>query len=238
MKHWIIGVALVALMTLPAGADWMPEDGHKMHYPQEPLLGGLDIEFSASTLADDWRCSQTGPVDDIHFWVSWMDDLLQPITGFTVSIWSDNPQGPFGHSQPDAPLWSREFQEGEFNRLQLPPNVQGWYDPSINEWVPENHEVWEQINITFIDDPFVQTRDEIYWLAIDFGTLPFVGWKQSGSPLFNDDAVWFDQIDQKWVELIDPASGASLDLAFVITPEPATMTLLALGAIAMLKHRR
>ena len=40
-----------------------------------------------------------------------------------------------------------------------------------------------------------------------------------------------------WRELIDPRTGISLDMAFVITPEPATLALLTLGAIAVLRRR-
>lgn len=42
-----------------------------------------------------------------------------------------------------------------------------------------------------------------------------------------------------WRPLIDPINGESLDLAFVITPEPATIGLLAVGAgMALLRKRR
>ena len=76
------------------------------------------------------------------------------------------------------------------------------------------------------------------------------GWKTSQDH-WNDDAVWTDLDlamafggtgevvgEGPWAELIDPRNGESLDLAFVITPEPATMTVLAIGALAVLARRR
>ncbi|MCJ7578787.1 MAG: hypothetical protein MUO91_10085, partial [candidate division Zixibacteria bacterium] len=47
---------------------------HKMHFPQLPDLEGWDVyAVYPKTLADDWKCSATGPVTDIHFWGSWKD---------------------------------------------------------------------------------------------------------------------------------------------------------------------
>ncbi|MHC4866422.1 MAG: DUF7901 domain-containing protein [Planctomycetota bacterium] len=170
--------------------DWDQGDGHKMHYPQLPKQGGFDVAFNQGRLADDWECSETGPVTDIHFWVSWYRDDLLPIDGFSVRIWSDNPMGINGWSEPNELLWERDFYAGD----------------------------WQQINIVDIDPPFDQNEGEIYWLEIDmWGTRPSCGWKESGAQHFRDDAVFWDS--PYWIELRDPETGESMDLAFVITSE-------------------
>jgi len=206
------------------GCIWNIDDDHKMHWPQLPKLGGWDVEFSASTLADDWQCSGTRDVNDIHFWVSWAMNMLQPINNFTVTIYSDVPDpdgnGPL-YSMPGEALWVRTFAAGDFTIHNMPEDLQGWHDPSVGYWVPEDHTLWQQIDICNIPDPFVQEQGTVYWLGISFGQLPFVGWKESGSDLFNDDGVWWDQAGQRWKELRDPTGGLSLDLAFVITPKKA-----------------
>ena len=92
-----------------------------------------------------------------------------------------------------------------------------------------------------------------YWLGVS--AIPFYqdvqetkfGWKTSIDH-WNDDAVWLDdpQDTPPWRELRYPQSepiesilwGESIDLAFVITPEPATLGLLLLGGTALLMNRR
>ena len=46
------------------------------------------------------------------------------------------------------------------------------------------------------------------------------------------------QYPQEWEELHHPDSGGSLDMAFVIVPEPVSAGLLGLGAVALLRRRR
>ena len=56
-----------------------------------------------------------------------------------------------------------------------------------------------------------------------------------------DDAVWADDPASSitgWQELIDPQTGESLDLAFVITPEPATLAILFPGGLTLLLRRK
>ena len=71
------------------------------------------------------------------------------------------------------------------------------------------------------------------------------GWKTTLDH-WNDDAVWADfdiagakQADDFWHELRDPLNGESLDMAFVITPEPSTVAmLLGVGLIGLFAYAR
>ena len=205
---------VITWTATPALADWWPGDDHKMHWPQTHKPGGWDVEFASSRLADDWMCTETGPVTDIHFWISWMDDMVQPIDDIRIGIWSNDPSGPIGWSVPDILLWERIFTSGDITIVEWEPDLQGWYDPSSGGYMPDNHIHRFQINIEDISDPFIQEEDVIYWLEIDFGPLPFVGWKETDQH-WNDDAVfWYSPF---WWEVRDPITGGSIDLAFVIT---------------------
>ncbi len=65
----------------PGQCGWQSGDPHKMHFPQLPDVEGWDVDVTyANILADDWKCSETGPVEDIHFWYSWLGDKIGIIT--------------------------------------------------------------------------------------------------------------------------------------------------------------
>ncbi|MDP8315048.1 MAG: hypothetical protein RAP70_08250 [Candidatus Celaenobacter antarcticus] len=94
-------ICLLIIMSL-AGflmADWDPippenPTNHKMHYPQLPDPFGWDVNATCpKVLADDWQCSETGYIWDIHFWGSWLDDIVGTITQFHLSV-HDNIIGP------------------------------------------------------------------------------------------------------------------------------------------------
>lgn len=150
----------------------------------------------------------------------------------------------------------------------IPPVPQGWLDPYVPFVGPDDHFGTWQANI-FVDpaqiEPFRQEEGEIYWLDLFVetrgqpGTAPVqLGWKTAvprnpDNPdlpqHWFDDAVWWDPFSEQpdgtlgvWRELRDPRTGRSLDLAFVITPEPSTSVMLAsaglLGLLALLRRRR
>jgi len=260
MRHAMTLVVGLAVLMVASGAlaDWDRNDPHKMHFPQMPDLQGWDVNFIAPrVLADDWTCSETGLVTDLHFWLSarWDNEgLLFRIDNINVSFHknitaTDNPEGNW--SKPGNLIRSYDFGPGMFQRRDWhETGLQGWFDPYMDPPVmePDNHYQIFQVNIPRIPDPFRQEEGEIYWVDLsvkasgDAGTIaPELGWKTSLDH-WEDAAVYGvpnaagDDID--WSPMHDPRTLEPLDLAFVITPEPATLTLLGLGAAALVARRR
>lgn len=165
-----MGVA-VGLSAVPAAADWNPGDGHKMHYPQLPDPEGWDVKFTDPiVLADDWRCSRNGPVDDVHFWFSSRDDQQFEIQNVHVSIHEDDRTG--AYSKPGVLRWERDFGPAEIVVRQYGDGQQGWIDP-LGDWMIDDHSLYHQVNITKIRQPFTQEEGKIYWLDLHlYATLP------------------------------------------------------------------
>jgi hypothetical protein len=243
-----IGLSVLGLLLLPvtpALGDWDVGDYHKMHSPQLPDPNGWDVNATYYTaLADDWQCSETGTVDDVHIWASWKDDVMDEIEFFHMAIWSNIPadQSPTGYSMPGERLWHNDFYPGEWTAREWGQGLQGWYDPVTGEVLPDNHMGIWQYNFDALPDPLIQQEGEIYWLEVSaklpLGSTASFGWKTS-TDHFMDDAVWGEAPMTTWHdELIDPETQESIDLAFVITPEPTTLGLLALGAVALIRKRR
>lgn len=239
-------VLLASLVVMPASAlaDWAPPDGHKMHYPQLPDPTGYDVDVTTTWIYDDWQCKGSGPVNDVHFWLSWKGDQVAPISSVILEVWSDQPvdvNNPFSH--PKDKLWTGLFNPTQFNVVFAGTGPQGWISPGPPFEVNKpDHFNFYQVNVPYIDTPFTQQFDTIYWLGVHIipestgGQTAFAGWKTSINH-FNDDAVFY--AGGLWHELRDPMEPAiSLDMAFVITPEPAGLVaLLGLGVLCLRRRR-
>ena len=235
----VIVLGVTAFLAGPAAGFWVEDMGHKMHFPQHPDPDGWDVNISSQLcfVGDDWECSQSGPVADIHLWASWRQDDVGQINGIRAQIYTNVPGTATDPSHPGNLLWTGAFGPDMFSIHQPATGDQGWLDPCSGTWNRPDHQGYFQINIPKIKDPFIQKQGDIYWLVLQANTTGELGWKTSNDH-FMDDAAYQSAAGAAWQELIDPLNGQSLDLAFVITPEPATLVVLALGSLLALRRRR
>lgn len=265
MRTWtvLLALAVLAAWALPASADWDFGDPHKWLQMPDLTATGMDVNATDRNppglppdgrpriLADDFLCTSTARITDIHLWGSWKDDLLPfgadpGAVMFRLAILADVPVGPEPFSHPDGELWSMMFQPGQYGvRLWAEDLEEGWYDPATGEYMPLGDSKCYQYNF---DIPWVEAFEQqgtqllpkVYWLSVDAVVLdpdPMVefGWKTSVTN-WNDDATW--RLDNTpWAELRYPIGHPmelqSFDMAFVITPEPTTIALLALAGVGV-----
>ena len=236
-------IVALALLAGTVAADWDEGGPHKMHYPQLPNPNGWDVDVMHYTLADDWMCTESGPVNSIHFWVSWFADMVGEIDVVFLSIHDDDRTGPW--SKPGTLLWAMEVVPGQFVWRYYGEGVQGWIEPGDPPMFEvSNHFSYFQINVTnFGVDAFIQEQGKIYWLDVRImvqdPSNTWVGWKSSMEH-FEDDAVYWDEMRQDWFPLEDPLTQETLDLSFVICPVPepaAALFALALFAVGSRQRR-
>lgn len=263
MKRLILISLCVLFVNGTVLADWTPADPAKWVQLPDLSPAGIDVyATNPKVLADDFLCTQTGLITDIHIWGSWLGDYLpmEPTGGnpsasnvaFTLSLHADIPAGSQGgppYSMPGELLWEQTFEPGQFSANLYSVGPEGWYNPNTGEYFVEgDHQAWQY---NFYIDPEVAFLQEgtldnpvVYWLdvsATPSDSPTFFGWKTSIDH-WNDDAVWADSHQGPWNELRYPGGhpfeGQSIDLAFVITPEPTTIVLLGLGGLALRRKRR
>lgn len=282
----LMAVVAVILLAAPATADWDEGDDYKMHYPQMPdVLNGMNVLASTyplhlaptiqKVLADDWMCTESGPITDIHIWGSWLEDwfpwpddpnsTLGADPGnvtFRLSIHDDikAEDSPTGYSIPKLPAIKEwDFNPGQFKvRLWAENVTEPFFDPNQGLTVGDDYSVWQYNFYIPEADAVWQDEGTIYWLNVTAFPGPldpaypddqpaFFGWKTSYTHEF-DDAVYWDSDTGgagglPWPgKLIHPDTGGSLDMAFVITPEPGTWAMLIgaglVGLLAYVRRRK
>jgi hypothetical protein len=207
-------------------------DTNVVKFLQRPnVINGLDVLASYDmTLADDFLCTNSGPITDIHIWGSWQQDSVDTNTSFSLGIWSDIPAVTNGAnrmpSHPGTLLWTRSFAPGEYVQCLYTNGSEQFYDPSLPQIIGSDTQMYYLC--FFPTNPFFQQGSTSfptnYWLSVNAQPSPtagrLFGWKTS-SDKYNDDAVWFKgpnppPPNANWNEMFN-LQGQSLNLAFKIT---------------------
>ncbi len=254
LRHRAIGVSCAILITVLAHADWDPSDGAKWVQLPDLTIQGMDVKdfkwgtlpLSSRTLADDWHCTVTEAITNIHIWGSWYHDEwpqdYPQSVAFVLAIHADIPAAPptVPFSKPGAVLWSRTFPPGTFTARQyamMTQGYEGWFEPGTNPYFEANGDLfcW-QYNFTIKDNPFTQTGSPqspvVYWLEVQAVyptdvSLTRFGWKTS-TQHWNDSAVYATGFapnsSGNWDMLLypdaHPLKGQAIDLSFVINGAP------------------
>lgn len=244
---WLIILGSAAM------ADWNPGDAAKWVQLPDASSTGLAIQaMRPLILADDFVCTQTGPITSIHIWGEWYSDVAGPLVynWFNLTIYSDIPadQSPTGYSMPGEVLWTGSFHvdSGNISRRVVAQSLEWLYNPQLQIYAEvQQHDLY-QYNFTIpAEQAFIQQAGAVYWLGVqEYLTYSVFGWKTSLDH-WNDDAVWCEAGaggPLNWQELRypqdHPFAGQSIDLAFVIVPEPTAVVLTGLWAMAIIATRR
>lgn len=237
----MIGLLLVGCLALAgaARADWNPGDPFKWLQPPDLTNTGVDVQVNYyRTLADDFLCTESGPITDIHIWGSFKSDLVPPLPfPIRLGIWTNVPDGGQGFSTPGTRVWDKTFYAGDYTSRQYATVSQGEYF-----WDPVSGDQGSDTKVyqfNFFINPaqaFSQVLGTTYWLSVhaqlDPALYPF-GWKTSLQH-WMDDAVYRASGSDPWQELTyftgHPLAGQSMDLAFVMTTVPVPGSLLLLGS--------
>lgn len=274
MKRLILTSLCMVFVVGTALADWNPGDPNKWVQMPDLSTEGVDVfssthqPSSAGGLADDFLCTTTGYVTDIHIWGSWLGGWLPPegaaSVPFRLSIYSDIPASGETHSRPGDVLWQHDFSPEDFTVRKYADAIEDWYTPMLDEsqyteyYSNDHNEAWQYNFVAEADEElenlFYQQGTPqdpvVYWLGVKAilppGSDAIFGWKTS-TDHWNDDAVFWDPTSG-WQELKYPMhdlvgnpltyGGQSMDMAFVITPEPATIAMFGLGGLLLGRNRK
>lgn len=236
LKKIVFMTALILFATLIVTSYVSAEVTKWIQLP-DVTSQGIDIRLDDADgvtrhIADDFQCTTTGPITDVHFWGSWKNDLKGQLTAIEVSIYDDNSLPPY--SRPKTLLWHHTYMAGDFTETlyqDLYPGYEWWWDPYFYDLTPAgDHLIWKyDINI----DPrmaFWQrgtpSNPKVYWLELStwlpYGGNYKFGWKTSQTH-WNDDAVFATGSipPYMWNELRYPQGHPqypqSIDMAFAIT---------------------
>ena len=188
------------------------------------------------TLADDFLCTNVGPITNIELWASFQSNSPPGANTFVVSFWSDAPKSSNGFSQPLYRLWSQTFGPGTYTFTNAGTGVEQFYDPNTHALSSEGL-VWHYSFNLSPTNPFCQQgHGTVYWVSVSaLAPLPPTatlswGWKTSTNHW--GDAGVYGRLDPTggfplvpWQPLFNPllpAAPVPVDFAFQINGGPPT----------------
>ncbi len=251
MKYRLLILLVLAVFAGNALCDWNPGEPYKMHWPQLPDLTptGMDVVCGPYAepdlgiwdifLADDFKCSETGYITDLHIWCSYRTDEPFPNAGippfYSIVIYKDVPAGTgdVPYSRPGEVLWEY-YGPAQIERVyaQVPDPGELIYEP-VEGLIIGNDFLCYQLNFSFPEqEAFIQQEGEIYWVGLHYSydlngdgvvdmidrtwlmnAYPWVfGWKTTDIEMrFQDDAVYtvIDTTQNPHVVPVDSTPGGT-----------------------------
>lgn len=232
----MLAFALLLSVPLSAPAPMLPcVDYNGVKYVQPPNLQGLDVWNSGPwMLADDFICTNSGPIIGIQIWGSWLNDSVDVNSlTFSLGIYDNVPadaNNPFSHPGTNL-LWQQTFAPGQYLESFFTSGAETFLDPGPPATMGSDSQAWYYC--FYPTNPFVQTgfstAPKTYWLAV-YAQLPIpassyrYGWKTTFT-VQNDISVhapWPGSLPTSnpgWIPTQSP-TGGPLDLAFTLTTPP------------------
>jgi hypothetical protein len=243
----------------------------EVKWSQPPVLGGpsnayngwnevswFGGEYGYPIIADDWACTTTNPVTDIHWWgsfVNWSQPMLPAYVpnAFFISFWTDAPTNA-GNSFSHPGICLQVIQATNFAC-----NFVGWdIDPRDAGVAPE---ACFKFDLDLATNWFTQTPltgTNIYWISIAaFYTNPpavlypwgwktrprdvnslapddavrifYPTWPQPGMPYSSGTNIWWPSLSNSWDMAFVLTTRATEDQDFGDAPDPLYPTLRASG---------
>ena len=206
MKKALFTLSFLAVFLVMATGTWAT-NGDEVKWSQPPdMETGVNIKSiegpSQPIVADDWKCQDPRPVTDVHFWgsyIKWLTMNPYPqfptpgVKGFVIRIYKDIPADPpnVPYSHPGELLYEMEIIDDFVEK----------YVASIEHSDGYEHKFYYSLDLP---KPFFQEEGTIYWISIaaimpDESEFPW-GWETSDIN-WNDNACFYDFIEQMWVEI-------------------------------------
>ena len=230
----MLAFALLSSVPLSAPAPTLPcVETNGVKYVQPPNLQGLDVWNSGPwMLADDFICTNSGPITGIHIWGSWLNDSVDVNSlTFSLGIYDNVPadaNNPFSHPGTNL-LWQQTFAPGQYSESFFTSGAETFLDPGPP--IPHGADSQAWYYCFYPTNPFVQTgfstAPKTYWLAV-YAQLPIpassyqYGWKTTFI-VQNDISVhapWPGSLPTSnpgWIPTLQSPTGGPLDLAFTLT---------------------
>jgi HYR domain len=228
------GAPLDLAFKLTTGTNPPPQgcvETNGTKYVQWPnLIGGLDVwDNGPFVLADDFLCTNTGPVSDIHIWGSWLNDIVGPPPNFWLGLYDDVPVSPTNNfSHPGRLLWEQWFGPAQYIQSFWATGQESFLDPGPPQILGPDSQVWYYC--FYPTNAYVQhgtlTAPQTFWLLAyaqsPAGSQERYGWKTTTN-IQHDVSVhgpWPGAPPPPgapWQPTLQASTGGRLDLAFKIT---------------------
>ena len=200
-------------------------------YVQWPNLNqGFDVwDDGPWVLADDFICTNSGPITDIHLWGSWLNDQVQTNTlNFWLAIYDDVPASGNTNSHPGNLLWQEQFAPGQYFDSFWAFGSESFLDPGPPNVMGPDSQV--RYYCFYPTNIFIQqgaaAAPKIYWLMVyaqdNAPTYQNYGWKTTTN-IQHDVSVYAPWPGSPpignpgWTKTQQASTGGPLDLAFKIT---------------------